>query len=117
MEEGKVPSSMAGSQDALLPILIGHQVNQTMNMTEKIMHTWTFIPIPVANGLTILKQIIIIFRDAAVSTNQTLQEMFLSRAYAIQYYIHNLTYSYLYICPPILSYYHFCLDTDTKYIL
>ena len=38
MEEGKVPSSMAGSQDALLPILIGHQVNQTIAVTMKIMH-------------------------------------------------------------------------------
>ena len=38
MEEGKVPSSMAGSQDALLPILIGHQVNQTITKTIKIMH-------------------------------------------------------------------------------
>ena len=40
MEEGKVPSSMAGSQDALLPILIGNgQVihNQTMPVTIKIM--------------------------------------------------------------------------------
>jgi len=40
MEEGKVPSSMAGSQDALLPTLIGKgQVihNQTMPVTVKIM--------------------------------------------------------------------------------
>ncbi len=37
MEEGKVPSSMAGSQDALLFIPIGMQVNQTMPITMKIM--------------------------------------------------------------------------------
>ena len=30
MEEGKAPSSMAGSQDALLPTLIGRLVNQTI---------------------------------------------------------------------------------------
>jgi hypothetical protein len=35
VEEVKVPSSMAGSQDALLPIPIGHQVNHTI--TIKIM--------------------------------------------------------------------------------
>jgi hypothetical protein len=38
MEEGKVPSSMAGSQDALLPIPIGILINQTMPVTMKIMH-------------------------------------------------------------------------------
>ena len=38
MEEGKVPSSMAGSQDALLPTPIGGQVNQTISITLKIMH-------------------------------------------------------------------------------
>ena len=37
MEEGKVPSSMAGLQDALLPTPIGHQVHQTMPVTMKIM--------------------------------------------------------------------------------
>jgi len=37
MEEGKVPSSMAGSQDALLPILIGILVAQTIPVTIKIM--------------------------------------------------------------------------------
>ena len=30
MEEGKVPGSMAGSQDALLSSPIGYQVNQTI---------------------------------------------------------------------------------------
>jgi len=38
MEEGKVPSSMAGSQDALPFIPIGMQVNQTMPVTMKIMY-------------------------------------------------------------------------------
>ena len=37
MEEGKVPSSMVGSQDAHLPMLIGQQVNQTIKITIKIM--------------------------------------------------------------------------------
>ena len=37
MEEGKVPCSMVGSQDALLPIPIGCQVNQTIGVTMKIM--------------------------------------------------------------------------------
>ncbi len=38
MEEGKVPSSMAGSQDALLPIPIGGHNHQTITVTMKIMH-------------------------------------------------------------------------------
>ncbi len=37
MEEGKVPSSMDGSQDAILPIPIGRGVNQTIPITMKIM--------------------------------------------------------------------------------
>jgi hypothetical protein len=37
MEEGKVPGSMDGSQDALLPIPIGRQDNQTIQITMKIM--------------------------------------------------------------------------------
>jgi len=37
MEEGKVPSSMAGSQDALLPTLIGSLFHQTISITMKIM--------------------------------------------------------------------------------
>jgi hypothetical protein len=37
MEEGKVPGSIAGSQDALLPILIGILVNQTMPVIMQIM--------------------------------------------------------------------------------
>ena len=36
MEEGKVPSSINGSQDAHLPTLIGHQVSQTMAVERKI---------------------------------------------------------------------------------
>ncbi len=36
MEEGKVPSSIAGSQDALLPILIGILAAQTITLTMKI---------------------------------------------------------------------------------
>ncbi len=39
MEEGKVPSSMAGSQDALLPTLIGRLVNQIIRIIMKIIHT------------------------------------------------------------------------------
>jgi hypothetical protein len=38
MEEGKVPSSMDGSQDALLPTLIGILVIQTITLTMKIMY-------------------------------------------------------------------------------
>ncbi len=37
MEEGKVPSSMVGSQDALLPTLIGHQVSQIITVIMKTM--------------------------------------------------------------------------------
>ena len=37
MEEGKVPSSMAGSQDALPPTLIGGLANQTKPVIMKIM--------------------------------------------------------------------------------
>jgi hypothetical protein len=37
MEEGKVPGSMVGSQDALLPLPIGTSTNQTMAVTIKIM--------------------------------------------------------------------------------
>jgi len=38
MEEGRAPSSIAGSQDALLTIPVdGHLVNQTMPLTMKIM--------------------------------------------------------------------------------
>ena len=63
MEEGKVPSSMAGSQDALLPIPIGHQVNQTITIIMKIMQ-WFIMA--VANGMTCL----LIKLTAAVSTLQ-----------------------------------------------
>ena len=61
-----------------------------------------FILTLVAYGKTILKP----HFSAAVSTTQL--DLFLSRAYAIPYYIHNLIYSYLYT---------YCLDTVTKYIL
>ena len=94
MEEGKVLSSMAGSQDALLPTPIGWQVNQTMNMTIQIM--LFLIIMEAANGITALLKTKL---TAAVSTTQLLKDLFLSRAYAIPYYIHNLTYSNLYTCP------------------
>ena len=45
MEEGKVPSSMAGSQDALLPLLIGMLVNQTITLIMKIMRICLVIKI------------------------------------------------------------------------
>jgi hypothetical protein len=38
MEEGKVLSSMAGSQDALLPTTINTEITQTMTLTVKIMY-------------------------------------------------------------------------------
>jgi len=38
MEEGKVPSSMDGSQDALLPSPIGMLVNQIISVIMKIMY-------------------------------------------------------------------------------
>ena len=62
MEEGKVPSSMAGSQDALLPIPIGHQVNQTIGVTIKIMQQCIQL---MAYGLTFLLKLNF---TAAVST-------------------------------------------------
>ena len=40
MEEGKIPSSMAGSQDALLPTPIGHLVIQTIATVTMIIHTF-----------------------------------------------------------------------------
>ncbi len=64
MEEGKVPSSMAGSQDALLPILIGRKVDQTIAITIKIMQHCI---LTVANGMTCLLKNI---KTAAVSTPQ-----------------------------------------------
>ena len=100
MEEGKVPSSMAGSQDALLPIPNGYQVHQIMTKTMKIMQQFVMA---MATGMTILLKPNF---SAAVSTTQL--DLFLSRAYAIPYYIHNLIYSWLYT---------YCLDTVTKYIL
>ena len=51
MEEGKVPSSMAGSQDALLPTLIGFLIIQTMPITIKIMQDCIHI---LADGMTFL---------------------------------------------------------------
>ena len=65
MEEGKVPSSMAGSQDALLPIPNGRQVNQTIPVTIKIMQQ--FILKALVNGMTGLLEINF---TAAVSTTQ-----------------------------------------------
>ena len=62
MEEGKVPSSMAGSQDALLPILIGMLVNQTTPVM-KIMYTFMIVE----NGMTTSFKLNI---PAAVSTLQ-----------------------------------------------
>ncbi len=65
MEEGKVPSSMAGSQDALLPIPIGHQVNQIMPITLKIVQQ--FMVQKEAHGMTFLLNT---HFPAAVSTTQ-----------------------------------------------
>ena len=67
MEEGKVPSSMVGSQDALLPILIGGQVNQTIRVTMKTMCICGIGPIPV-NGMMQAPNLC----DVAVSTNYPL---------------------------------------------
>jgi hypothetical protein len=53
MEKGKVPSSMAGSQDALLPIPIGRQLNQTISITMKIMQQLVEIKME-AYGMTFL---------------------------------------------------------------
>ena len=66
MEEGKVPSSMVGSQDALLFIPIGMQlqVNPTMPVTMKIMHMLLLL---VENGMTSILKLI---STAAVSTIQ-----------------------------------------------
>ena len=57
MEEGKVPSNMAGSQDAPLHISIGHLVNQIMNITVKIMYMLTIIQMPI--GMMQLLHIIV----------------------------------------------------------
>ena len=65
MEEGKVPSSMAGSQDALLPIPIGKKIDQAMPITMKIMQKF----MKKENGTTlVLHQKI----SVAVSTNHPL---------------------------------------------
>ena len=64
MEEGKVPSSMAGSQDALLPILIGMLVNQATVVTMKIMYKFKLV---VENGMTTFLNC---KNPAAVSTPQ-----------------------------------------------
>jgi hypothetical protein len=65
MEEVKVPSSMAGSQDALLPIPIGKKIDQTMPITMKIMQEF----MKKENGTTlVLHQKI----SVAVSTNHLL---------------------------------------------
>ncbi len=66
MEEEKVPNSMAGSQDALLPIPIGIQANQTIPLTLKIMQQLILLLVE-AHGLTGLLNTIF---SAAVSTPQ-----------------------------------------------
>ena len=63
MEEGKVPSSMAGSQDALLPILIGVLMNQTIPIIMKIVRMFGVVE----NGMTCLLKVKL---SAAVSTTQ-----------------------------------------------
>jgi len=50
IEEGKVPNSMGGSQDALLPTPIGWEINQTITLTMRIMQSWTKAG---AHGMTI----------------------------------------------------------------
>ena len=64
MEEGKVPSSINGSQDAILPTPIGILVNQTIQGTIKIIQQCIQI---LANGLTGLLKIKL---TAAVSTTR-----------------------------------------------
>ena len=66
MEEGKVPSSMAGSQDALLPLSIGMVVNQIMPVTMKIMLKF----LQVENGMIALLNGIVY---VAVSTTHLVQ--------------------------------------------
>jgi len=63
MEEGKVPSSMAGSQDALLPTLIGRLVNQTMPLIWKIMR---ICGVMLILGMIITPNLLL---DVAVSTS------------------------------------------------
>ena len=55
MEEGRAPSSIAGSQDALLTIPVdGHLMNQTMAVTMKIVH---LLNLAMAHGMMdIVKQ-------------------------------------------------------------
>jgi putative effector of murein hydrolase LrgA (UPF0299 family) len=62
MEEGKVPRCMVGSQDALLFIPIGMQMNQTIPVTMKIVFM-----LLVENGMTTLLKLL---STAAVSTIQ-----------------------------------------------
>jgi len=64
MEEGKVPSNMAGLQDALLPIPIGILMNQATMVTMKIMCTFLLV---VENGMTALLKTPL---TAAVNTTQ-----------------------------------------------
>jgi len=73
MEEGKVPSSMAGSQDALLPTPIGILVNQTIGLTMKIMQKCIHI---LANGLmkVMNRPFSNTLLNVAVSTNLPLQQ-------------------------------------------
>ena len=69
MVKGKVPSSMVGSQDVLLPTPIGMVVNQTMR-GAKIMHM--FLIMVRANGTMYL---ITIEKTAAVSTPEIRQRL------------------------------------------
>ena len=63
MEEGKVQSSINGSQDVLLPTPIGHMANLTICIIVKIGHQCMH---PVAYGMTFLDHQL----SAAVSTTQ-----------------------------------------------
>ena len=58
MEEGKVPSSMAGSQDALLLTLIGMVLNRTMLIIMKIMYV---IGITASGTMLILNTLRLVF--------------------------------------------------------
>ncbi len=65
MEEGKVPSSMAGSQDALLPTPIGLMVNQTIYIPVGLMVRIMQL-CRMAYGMTL----VLLQRHAAVNTTQ-----------------------------------------------
>ncbi len=67
MEMGKVPSNMAGSQDALLPLKNGDQVFQTMRIIMQIM---PFSLTKMQNGAILVHKM---GHIAAVSINHPLQ--------------------------------------------